>query len=1195
MNARTWILAASLTIFACSCKNESPSVNIYPGNPDDNFAPSLVRGSGLRNLALNRQAFASSSHDLNMTAHLATDGIIEKTLPPYIRVSTSERELERNEREWMFDLKVTTGVKLSGRAGYVQLDFANYNVSFDKTQVVAAVTPKVREDVYFGAPGQEAGQVNPVDAEPLYMDVTWSISFQGSEDGVEWKEFDRLSGRGRKINAGLKKDGPDVPHYRLVFDSDTAQEWKITDWDFMADDVVLEYSDIPQEAYWRGDLVKIVPGERFYSAWMSGGHDEDWIYVDLGACCAVKSVKLDWTGQIPEGVVQTSRDGVKWKDAAPVSDKVDVCRRARYVRVLCKSSEPVVLSEMEVWGKGGLVTKPRPQPACKNGRLDLAGGNWKIQRSSLVKTSASTIGDGSGDVPAVLASLAGPQISSAGYDDSDWIAATVPGTALISYVNAGAVPEPNFSDNQNQISDSFFNSDFWYRDTFELPEDMSGKRLFLNFDGINWKADVFLNGTSLGRIDGAFKRGRFDVTSSLKPGQNTLAVRIRKNASPSPAKERTILNTDANGGMLGADNPTFHATTGWDWIPTVRGRDIGIWNDVYITATGEVTIEDPFVHSEVNSPANDRAVVYLQTGLWNHSSKPVSGTLTYDFGGSVLSRDIRLEAGERRNETFAPLTLENPELWWPAGYGDPRLYDVSVSFTTDGATSDIKSFKSGIRQMSFDENDGRLSLYINGRRFIGRGGNWGFSESNLLYRAREYDAAVRYHADMNFTMIRNWVGQTGDEEFYDACDRYGVMVWQDFWLANPWDGPDPYDEEMFVDNAEDYVRRIRNHASIGLYCGRNEGNPTGTLDAAFRRIVGESHPGIHYIPHSAAGIVSGEGPYRALPPAKYFDLFGADRFHSERGMPNVMNYESLVKAIPEDEIWPQSRLWGVHDYTLEGAQFGGSFNEMVEKGLGEPSDAREFCALAQWINYDGYRAMFEGRAKHRRGTLLWMSHPCWPSMVWQTYDYYLDPTAAYFGCKKANEPLHIQFNPLESKVEVVNYSAGSGHRLTARADIFNMDGTLAWGRQTEVSSDEDTTVQAFSIEIPDDVSNVYFIVLNLKEDGRTVSENFYWQGREEGNWQALRTVGKASLDVDRKIEPGDGRWKCCLTIANDSEVPALMLRIKAVDKKGKVITPALYSDNYFFLMPGQERDITVEVSDFDSHGKPDIEIEGFNL
>ena len=216
--------------------------------------------------------------------------------------------------------------------------------------------------------------------------------------------------------------------------------------------------------------------------------------------------------------------------------------------------------------------------------------------------------------------------------------------------------------------------------------------------------------------------------------------------------------------------------------------------------------------------------------------------------------------------------MKEPQLWWPVGYGEPHLYDVEMSFEVDGAVVDKKSFKFGIRQMTYSEEGGKLAMFVNGRRFICRGGNWGFGESMLRYRAREYDAAVRYHREMNFTMIRNWVGQIGDEAFYEACDRHGVMVWQDFWLANPWDGPVPDDDAMFMANACDFLLRIRNHASIGLYCGRNEGYPPKVLEKGLRAALKELHPGIQYIPSSADDVVSGHGPYHALPLVEYFEL-----------------------------------------------------------------------------------------------------------------------------------------------------------------------------------------------------------------------------------------------------------------------------------------------------------------------------------
>ena len=245
------------------------------------------------------------------------------------------------------------------------------------------------------------------------------------------------------------------------------------------------------------------------------------------------------------------------------------------------------------------------------------------------------------------------------------------------------------------------------------------------------------------------------------------------------------------------------------------------------------------------------------------------------IGDAAFAEAVSLGGGETRSVRHT-LQMDHPRLWWPNGHGEPFLYDASVSVSADGVVSDACAFRAGIRQLRYSLEGGILTAWVNGRRVSGRGGNWGFSELNLRYTPREYDIAVWYHKLMNFNMIRNWVGQTADEEFYEACDRHGILVWQDFWLANPCDGPDPDDEALFLANAEDYVRKIRRHPCVALYCGRNEGMPPASLDAALDRLVARLHGDILYIPDSADGPVSGRGPYNTLPASAFFDLWGAD-------------------------------------------------------------------------------------------------------------------------------------------------------------------------------------------------------------------------------------------------------------------------------------------------------------------------------
>jgi beta-galactosidase/beta-glucuronidase len=450
---------------------------------------------------------------------------------------------------------------------------------------------------------------------------------------------------------------------------------------------------------------------------------------------------------------------------------------------------------------------------------------------------------------------------------------------------------------------------------------------------------------------------------------------------------------------------------------------------------------------------------------------------------------------------------------------------------------------------------------------------------------------------MNLTMIRNWVGQIGDDAFYEACDRHGVVVWQDFWLANPWDGPDPSDNEMFLRNARDFVLRIRNHASLGLYCGRNEGFPPKVLDDGLRQMLAELQPGLHYIGSSADKVVSGHGPYQAMPAKFYFSERATTQLHSELGMPNIVTLDSLRLMMPERAMWPQGDMWGIHDFSLEGAQGGKSFLDRIEKSYGGADNVADWVGLAQFVNYEGYRAMFEAQSKNRMGLLIWMSHPAWPSFVWQTYDYYFEPTAAYFGIKKASEPLHIQWNQATDNIEVVNYSAGEVRGLSAQVQILNMDGSMQWEKTAAVDSPEDSALAPIRMEYPSTLSAVHFLRLRLTREDKLVSENFYWRGTEEGNYRALRTLPKAKLEATTHVERQGSRWHMSTELSNVSQSPAIMVRLKAVrEKSGDRILPAIYSDNYFALMPGERRTIVTEVEHADTRGEdPRLVVEGFNV
>jgi hypothetical protein len=1166
----------------------SRGVGIYPGDPAAFDGPTLaIDAATYRNLALHRPATASSNYDFNLTAQLVTDGIIDDRLPRWLVCSSSaEGILPRSEREHLVDGYVSSGVDLPGPGGWVQIEQAGRYDAPEVDHIEIVAIPRTEEK------------------KPQH----WTCLVLASDDGRTWRELGRGEGaeslaRETFWSSKVVKTSFDVPtggtarFYRIEINAPSVATWRVASFDTFA----------------HGRRVNLGGPYDFTSAWKSAGAGAEWIQVDLGAVCTFDRVVLRWIQRAAEGTVQVSDDAATWRTLLPLSTSSDDYplsrpESARYVRIqLAHAAAPdgYVLSELQVFGRGGPVPQARPAPVPPpGGRQDLVRGSWQIQRDSLVKSE-------------------GEALSQPGADCLGWLPATVPGTALVSFLNAGALPDPNYGDNQLQISDSFFNADFWYRDEFIIPTPASGRRLWLNLDGINWKADVYFNGSHLGRIDGAFLRGRFDVTSLVRPGaSNAVAVRIHKSATPGSVREKTAAETGPNGGALGIDNPSFHATAGWDWIPSIRGRDIGIWSDVYLTTTGPVVLERPVVSARLPLPDTSSADLTVEVSLRNTDSKPVAGVLRGQFGDVHFEHNVEIPAMATTvlrldPSTIAALHLQNPRLWWPVGYGEPDLYDVRLEFVTaTGERSDAKTFRAGVRQFTYAEENGALRLFINGRRFIGRGGNWGFSESNLLYRAREYDAAVRYHRDMGMTMIRNWVGQVGDDAFFDACDRNGVVVWQDFWLANPADAPDPADNAMFLQNAADFIERIRNHPSVGLYCGRNEGNPPPVLNDGLEKLVASLHPGIRYIPNSAMGLVSGGGPYHLMPVNFYFDQRATPKLHSELGMANIVSLDSLRQMMPPADQWPQNSVWGLHDFTTRGAQQGGALRETIEKTYGDAASAAEWVELAQFTNYDGHRAMFEAQGKNRMGVLMWMSHPCWPSFVWQTYDYYLEPTAGYFGAKKGCEPLHVQWNPLNNTVEVVNYSAGHRPGLQVKASILNVDGSVQWEKTATVDSAEDSVAAPIALAFPTaGLSPLHFVRLKLTSGGATVSENTYLRslstfivpGPTYGrihipdypgfDLRAIRALPKVNLRSATTAERQGDRWVLWTEIENPSKTPALLVRLKAVrEKSGDRILPALYEDNYLTLLPGESRRIRTELAHADTRGeRPRIAIEGFNV
>lgn len=1159
-----------MPMFAYGADYLTRGIGVYPGNPQENYSPVLVNDNTYRNLALHRKAYHSSSFDYNLTAQLITDGEITTNEPITLRTYSNGTLLPRREREWAIDGGEYTRNVIMGATASLSYQWTGTYIDIDSVEIVGQIAYR---------PKEVKGKGFKILLETESMKSSWSAigGVQGdsllgiptrwrvSADPNKQTDTDDIPVRRFSCNFSVKKGLYNL--LRLNLTQPGVSYWTITEF----------------KLYKKGRRVfRLLPSFFFSSAWMSASGGEQWVSVDLGKICSFDEIRLHWVHRAQKGFIETSTDGTKWenlKDLQPGSEKYHCipCKgKGRYIRI--KMLQPdnsgyYVLSELEVMGRGGYKAVPHADCSPKNGQLSLNGGDWKLIRKTNEK---------------------GEYVSSLNYDASQWIEATVPATVLMSYVNIGALPDPNTADNLFYISESFFNSSFFYRREFTLPEAFVGKRIYLNLNGINWKANVFLNGHLIDRVEGAFIRGREEITKFLRSGKNVLAIEIEPNAHPGAIKEKNEINTDYNGGILGADNPTFHATIGWDWISTIRGRNIGIWNDVYLSTSGDVRVCDPVIGTKLNLP-DTLATLTPEVLLKNEAAYTVIGTLRGWVGDIHFQKDVEIPALSEMLVKFSPkeflqLADQNLKLWWPNGYGTPYLYDAGFVFESNNRFSDSISFKVGIRQFGYENISQALRIYINGKRFIPLGGNWGFSENNLNYRKREYDTAIRYHKEMNFNTIRNWVGQIGDEEFYEACDRNGIVIWQDFWLANPSDGPDPLDERMFLKNAHDYILRIRNHSSIGIYCGRNEGYPPVSIDSALRLNVETLHPGLCYISSSADEGVSGHGPYYSLQAKEYFNR-QTGKLHTERGMPCMMNIESLCRMLSPQALWPQNVQWGQHDYVQEGAQRGKEFNRQVELAFGPSNTIEEFSRKAQLINYNGYRAMFESDSKYRMGLLLWMSHSCWPSMTWQTYDYFFEPTAAYFGCKKACESLHVQYNSATNKVEIVNRNR-TGLTTIVSAELYSLEGKLLQKESQEKYIGTDETVECMQVVLPEDTTNAFLLRLLLKTaQGNVISQNDYVLTKEAKKQPSLSYLSISALDYSYIKKSSS---MASLKVQAPKNSLALLVRVNLKAKDKQQILPVIYSDNYFCLLPGESRVIDIEWNKEDARGlSPIFEVTGY--
>ena len=863
-------------------------------------------------------------------------------------------------------------------------------------------------------------------------------------------------------------------------------------------------------------------------------------------------------------------------------------------------------------------------------------------------------------------------LSKPGFNTANWHNATVPGTVLTTLVDQGLFPDPYFGLNNLAIPDTLCRTPWWYRIAFVLPPERYGKRTTLEFEGINYAAEVWFNGRALGQIKGAFIRGIFDITGLLQPsGENILAVRILPPPNPGiPHEQSAAAGMGPNGGQLCLDGPTFISSEGWDWIPGIRDRNIGIWQDVKLRFSGEVRLEDPQVITILDLPDTTTAYLSINAGIKNMGDQDESVLLRARIEDVEIEQEFRIGAGQLVKASLSPehfeaLILQNPRLWWPNGYGHPELYRLELQLTDQqGLLLDRTSLRFGIRELSYELNvdaPGRpnrrveyrpvnvlasgkpfldnlkrrevipgtwipglmpeadtallsmlgdplmepfLVIRVNGRRIFCKGGNWGMDDGMKRVSRERLEPYMRLHRDANFNMVRNWTGESTEAVFYELCDEYGMLVWNDFWMSTEGYNLYPMDEALFLANARDVVLRFRNHPSIAIWCPRNEGFAQPGIEEGLAAIVAAEDGTRLYQGNSRHLNLRPSGPWNYFPdPSQYF-VRESGAFNTEMGTASVPTAETIRKFIAPEDLWPIGDVWHYHDLHIDEAStwaYQKEYLEAIDSDFGQTANSLdEFCRRAQFINYRSHRAMFESWNsrlwQNSSGLLLWMSHPAWPSMVWQTYSWDYETHGSYFGSKKACEPLHIQMNLPDQKIVAVNTSLRSFSAAHASLNVHDLTGVVIHRQEVTIDFKANSLTECFNTSLPESALGLLYFRLQLRDaDGRVLSENAYWHN--PGNVRDLSdlmTVPQVGVSGSM-AEEAAGRKSMRFVLTNKSEHPAVDIKMNLRSSgTDEAILPAFFSEGYFTLLPGESRIIELNAPAMPAT-ECYISAEGFNV
>jgi exo-1,4-beta-D-glucosaminidase len=824
-------------------------------------------------------------------------------------------------------------------------------------------------------------------------------------------------------------------------------------------------------------------------------------------------------------------------------------------------------------------------------------------------------------------------VSSPGYPAAGWYQAGPRSTVLAALLADGVYADPFYSTNQQKIPKADFQVPWWYRSDFRVTD--TAERTYLDFSGVISAADVYVNGhrvAGAADVSGAYTRHELDVTSLVRPGTNTVAFRIQPNV------------------------PNKKLTMGWiDWLQPPPDENMGIVRDVLVRRGGPVALRDAHVTTRLDVPSLATADLTVKARARNDSDAAVTAEVSGSVAGTSFTRTVPLAAHETKTVTFTPadfpgLHLTEPRVWWPAAMGGQPLYDLDLTASVAGTRSDTAHRTFGIRDVQAPLNsDGARQYRINGRKLLIKGGGW--SPDEFLRWDRTYvEDRLKYALDLGLNTIR-LEGHIEPDEFFDLADRYGVLTLPGWECCDKWEGQvngsgesgDPWtaaDYPVAKASMAAEAARLRDHPSVVSFLIGSDFAPDGTIEKNYLDALKAadwptpvvSAASAKSSPQLGSSGMKMTGPYDWIPPNYWYAKRegGATGFNSETSAgPDIPTLDTLRRMMTPAEL---DTLWknpGMKQYHRSPSPVFGTlkiYDAALAGRYGSPKGLTDYVRKAQLAQYEAVRAQYEayGRnatdsSKPSTGVIYWMFNSGWTSLHWQLLDRYLDQGGAYFGAKKANEPLHIQYSYDNRSVVVVNNRHASASGLTARATLFNPDGTQKYDKTATGMTVKGDGAHADALTLPASVSGLsttYLVRLTLTDSlGKEVSRNVYWLSTEpdtldwaKTDWyytpttsyadlKGLASMAQVPVSATASTESADGTSTTTVTVRNTGtgRTPSLLTDIHLVDAKGKPVLPVRWSDNQVSLWPGESMTLTATYRTADLHGsEPRVRVSGWN-